>query len=117
MHSNAQYEEIEMKAVEFASVILGIILIIILFFKVILPYIESKQAQRHAEAEELKEKLARCASCRHCKMTYDDGYIVCDEMEADKPTFIPCKCYRCDYKGIPPIPFDELDEIDVDFFQ
>lgn len=106
-----------MKPVEFVLVGLSLVLLVIIFFTVIRPYLYAKEAQRHAEAEDLKEKLARCASCKHCKMTYDDGYVVCDEMEADKPTLIPCKCYRSDYKGIPPIPFDELDEIDVDDFQ
>lgn len=106
-----------MKLVEFVLVGLSLVLLVIIFFTVIRPYLYTKEAQRHAEAEDLKEKLARCASCKHCKMTYDDGYVVCDEMEADKPTLMPCNCYRCDYKGIPPIPFDELDEIGVDDFQ
>lgn len=106
-----------MKLVEFVLVGLSLVLLVIIFFTVIRPYLYTKEAQRHAEAEDLKEKLARCASCKHCKMTYDDGYVVCDEMQADKPTLMPCNCYRCDYKGIPPIPFDELDEIGVDDFQ
>lgn len=106
-----------MKPVEFVFVGLSLVLLVIIFFTVIRPYLYTKEAQRHAEAEDMKEKLARCASCKHCKMTYDDGYVVCDEMEADKPTLMPCNCYRCDHKGIPPIPFDELDEIDVDDFQ
>lgn len=106
-----------MNPVEFVLVGLSLVLLVIIFFTVIRPYLYTKEVQRHAEAEDLKEKLARCASCKHCKMTYDDGYVVCDEMEADKPTLMPCNCYRCDYKGIPPIPFDELDEIDVDDFQ
>lgn len=106
-----------MNPVEFVLVGLSLVLLVIIFFTVIRPYLYTKEAQRHAEAEDLKEKLARCASCKHCKMTYDDGYVVCDEMEADKPTLMPCNCYRCDYKGIPPIPFDELDEIDIDDFQ
>ncbi len=106
-----------MNPVEFVLVGLSLVLLVIIFFTVIRPYLYTKEAQRHAEAEDLEEKLARCASCKHCKMTYDDGYVVCDEMEADKPTLMPCNCYRCDYKGIPPIPFDELDEIDIDDFQ
>lgn len=97
-----------------AVVCLSLSVLAVTFFGVIRPYIAMKIEQHKAEDKDLNEKVARCACCKNCKMLYDDGYVVCDKMDFKQPQPVPERCYKKEMKGIPDIPFDEIDEIETD---
>lgn len=95
-----------------AVVCLSLAVLAVAFFGVIRPYIAMKIEQHKAEEKGLREKIARCECCKHCKMLYNDGYVVCERLDYKQPLAIPELCYKVDMKGIPNIPFDELNEIE-----
>lgn len=90
------------------------VLVFILIIIEILRYCKYKTQEIKQKEENVKELIERCASCKNCKMLYEDGSVVCEKLNYKTPYEIPDRCYKSEMKGLPPVPFDELDEIEVD---
>lgn len=97
-----------------AIIFLIIVTILTLFVNIIGPMIFKKREDEGSEDfEKMEVNAERCKECKHCKMLYDDYYIVCERLDDKAPTRVPDVCYRYYSRELPEIPFEELEATKV----